>query len=113
MAYAKVTLNNERTGQTRIAPIGFSWTVFLFGFFVPLIRGDWIWTLVMVLLFPAAWLALFTGVFGIVWLAVALIFANLYNNIYFKSLLNDGYVIQKIPEKDLELIEKKNPKLFS
>lgn len=115
MAYAEIKVNNERTGQIRTAPIGFSWTVFFFGFFVPLIRGDWIWGIVMVILFPLGWFTLIAtgGAGGIIWLAIALIFANLYNNIYLKNLLNNGFIIKEISDKDLELIEKKNPKLFS
>lgn len=60
--------------------VGFSWTVFFFGFFVPLFRGDWKWFLIM----------FFIGVptFGLVNLA----FCFLYNGIYTRSLLEDkGY----------------------
>ena len=35
------TLVHPNTGQTVIKPIGFSWTLFFFGAFVPLFRGDW------------------------------------------------------------------------
>ena len=43
MAFALITLENKKTHQLKQAPIGFSWTNFFFGFFVPLFRGDWKW----------------------------------------------------------------------
>lgn len=39
----KVMLKNENTGQIKQAKIGFSWTVFFFGFFPAIFRGDWKW----------------------------------------------------------------------
>jgi len=32
--------------MTREAPVGFSWTMLLFGVFVPLFRSDWEWLLI-------------------------------------------------------------------
>lgn len=29
--------------------VGFSWTVFFFGFFVPIFRGDWVWFILMLI----------------------------------------------------------------
>ena len=38
MAGANLIFKNPRTGIIKIAPTGFSWTVLLFGFLVPLHR---------------------------------------------------------------------------
>lgn len=35
------TLVHPNTGQAVTKPLGFSWTTFFFGAFVPLTRGDW------------------------------------------------------------------------
>ena len=37
----------DQFGQVRTAKVGFSWTVFFFGFFVPIFRGDVKWTVIM------------------------------------------------------------------
>lgn len=70
MAYATITFKNERTGFIRNAPIGFSWTIFFFGPFPALMRGDWKW--VLIILVPA----LFTMGFS------SIIFAFFYNTQY-------------------------------
>ena len=36
----EITLKNPKTGITKKGYVGFSWTMLLFGGFVPLIRGD-------------------------------------------------------------------------
>ncbi|MGL5955240.1 MAG: HrgC protein [Brevinema sp.] len=35
-----IFLQNKRTGQIKKGILGFSWTTFFFGLFVPLLRGD-------------------------------------------------------------------------
>lgn len=45
----KVMLRNENTGQIKQAKLGFSWTVFFFGFFPAIFRGDWKWFLIILI----------------------------------------------------------------
>jgi hypothetical protein len=80
--YIKITyLENSITSYKRQAPVGFSWTVFFFGFFPALIRGDWKWGVVMFLC-------------SLVTLGLSqFIFCFIYNKLYVKDLLNDGYEI--------------------
>ncbi|WP_120805982.1 HrgC protein [Helicobacter pylori] len=59
--------------------VGFSWTTFFFGFFVPIIRGDVKWAIVMVVA------ALFT--FGL----SNIVFAFIYNKQYTTRLLESDY----------------------
>lgn len=80
----KLILKNPRTGQIKTAPIGFSWTVVLFGFFIPLYRSDWPWVIIM-LVFGS-----FTYGLG------TLLFAPFYNQFYARSLVNKGYQIYSI-----------------
>ena len=75
------TLKNEQ-GVIKEVKVGFSWTMLLFGVFVPLVRGDWKWFLISMLA------GLVTC--GISWL----IFPFFYNKIYLNELLEKGYVIQ-------------------
>ncbi len=83
---SKVLLIHENNLKKEVK-IGFSWTVFFFGFFVPLIRGDLKWAVIMFLL--AFLLGYFTyGVGGVI---VGLIFSFKYNKIYIKDLLLKGY----------------------
>ena len=78
------------SGITKCVKMGFSWTTFFFGAFVPLIRGDLKWAVILFFLGGAA------GVFtlGIGAIVVALIFAFHYNRLYLKELLEKGYVAE-------------------
>jgi len=76
-----ITLKNERTGQIRRVPEGFSWTTLFFGIFVPLFRGDWKYFFITMLL------ALFT--FGLSWFVIPFF----YNRWYQKELFDNGFII--------------------
>lgn len=88
MACTKAYLIHPDFRGTKIAPVGFSWTVLLFGFFVPLIRSDWK---------NAAIIFVAQVVIGAVFLPFAIvslvIFAALYNKMYITDLLNAGYSV--------------------
>ena len=45
-----ISVNLEKNGMIRQAPVGFSWTTLFFGFLVPLFRGDWVWFIIMLLI---------------------------------------------------------------
>lgn len=81
MKYKRVNLVNQRTGQYKTAPIGFSWTTFFFGIFPALFRGNWKWAII------GALLNLITFGFG-----TAIIMSFIYNKLYIKDLIKDGYV---------------------
>lgn len=74
------TLRNK-SGVTIEVKKGFSWTMLLFGVFVPLVRGDWKWFVITMLA------AIVTC--GISWL----VFPFIYNKLYLNDLLNKGYEI--------------------
>ncbi len=59
--------------------VGFSWTTLLFGFFVPIFRGDVKWFIAMMV----AALCTF-------WIS-SIIFAFIYNKLYTTKLLESGY----------------------
>lgn len=44
-----VTLFNPTTRQSKQVKVGFSWTVFFFGSFPALFRGDFKWFLIMII----------------------------------------------------------------
>lgn len=79
MAHSTIYLTNGT--EVKKAPVGFSWTVFFFGFFPPLFRGDWIWFAVLLLLGLLFW-----------WIP-AIVVAFFYNKLYIKSLFEKGYKI--------------------
>ncbi|MDO5114549.1 MAG: hypothetical protein Q4D58_00490 [Synergistaceae bacterium] len=66
-------------GQLRTVKVGFSWTVFFFGFLVPICRGDAKWAVIM---FAASVLTLFLA---------QLVFSFTYNGTYIRELLSRGY----------------------
>ena len=81
MAFATINFQNK-SGVVKEAPVGFSWTTFFFGFFPALIRGDWLWALIIC----AATFVTF-GLSGIV-------FAFIYNRLYIQRLLKQGFKVK-------------------
>jgi hypothetical protein len=79
MAHATIHFVSPYTGQARDAPVGFSWTVSFFVFFPPLFRRDWAGFAILLM---AAIVTLgFAG----------LIFMFIYNNMYLRFLISDGF----------------------
>ncbi len=74
----KILLKNNY-GFVRSVPVGFSWTVLFFGFFVPICRGDIKNCVIMILA------SLLT--FGFAWF----VYIFIYNKIYLKELLMMGF----------------------
>ena len=80
MAFA--TVNLEKSGLIKQAPVGFSWTTLFFGMFPALFRGDFKWTLIMLIV-------------GFVTVGLAfLVFAFIYNRLYITSMIESGYKIK-------------------
>lgn len=69
----------EKEGIQKEGFIGFSWTMFFFGFFVPLFRGDFKWTIITLILSILS--------FGL----ANFILCFLYNKFYTLNLLEQGY----------------------
>lgn len=75
-----ITLFNPTTRQSKQVKVGFSWTVFFFGAFPALFRGDFKWFLIMLAAdFFTASMAHWVFIF-------------IYNKLYITDLLNQGYV---------------------
>ena len=94
MAYNTIFFKNPYTGQIREAPVGFSWTCLFFGFLPAFFRSDLNWGAAMIVC------ALITA--GLCWF----IFPFIYNKIYIKGLVNNGYKVnttQKGSKEQLEL----------
>ena len=83
-----ITLKND-AGITKTVKVGFSWTVFFFGFFVPLFRGDWKWAGIMAI--SSIVVAMFT--YGLGAWVLLLIFAVKYNEWYINDLKEKGYKV--------------------
>lgn len=82
------TLKNQN-GATKTVKDGFSWTTFFFGAFVPLLRGDWKWFLIMMVASAVSgFLIPFVGPS-----IVGIAFSFFYNKLYLTDLLNKGYEI--------------------
>ena len=72
-------LKQEQTQVFKSVKVGFSWTTFFFGFLPPLFRGDWKWSLIM-LVASSITLGLSN-----------LVFPFFYNKVYIRDLLEKGY----------------------
>jgi len=87
----KITFKNPNTHQIRIAPIGFSWTCFFFTIFPAAFRGNWKWFfLQLVILISSCGLSVF-------------VFPFIYNKLYAKDLVMDGFKVLKIECDTMEL----------
>lgn len=96
MAFAEITLKNPQTGEMKIAPVGYSWTVGFFGPIVPLFfRKDPIWAIIILI----GNLATF-GLGGF-------IFGFFYNKIYIKNLIKKGFKVTYISTGDLNFASAK------
>lgn len=84
MAFTTITLTNG-TDIKRV-PLGFSWTTFFFGGWIPIIRQDWLIGVILLII------TIFTG--GI----TGIMAAFFYNKIYAKSLFKSGYYIYHLPD---------------
>ncbi|MCJ7856079.1 DUF2628 domain-containing protein [Lachnospiraceae bacterium NSJ-143] len=92
----KAKLKND-AGIIKEVKVGFSWTVFFFSFFVPLIRGDFKWAAIMFLI------SLLVGYFGygLTAFIVGIIFSFMYNKLYTKELLSKGYYPLSDADRDI------------
>ena len=95
MAYATLILENPNTLRRKEAPIGFSWTVFFFGCFPPLLRSDWKWAIIMFLL------AIVTYGFS------GLLFSFIYNKLYLGDLIRSGFKAKSIDRGTMEGLSQK------
>jgi hypothetical protein len=92
MAFDTLILKNPATSEIKRAPVGFSWTFFFFGSFVPLFRADWKWLVI------TAVIALCTFGFS------TLVFCFIYNKLYIKDLvLSSGFKVQSSENGDVQL----------
>lgn len=92
----------EKNGLRKEVKVGFSWTVFFFGFFVPLFRGDLKWSVIM--FFGAILLAAATA--GIGGLVLGIVMSFVYNKIFIKELIEKGWT--PVGEENRLLLEEKN-----
>lgn len=90
MAFDKAILENPRTGQIRRAPVGFSWTMFFWGPFAPMFRGDWKWAIILFIIAIIA-AAVSGGFLG--WLP-GIVGAFLWNKSYLNRLISDGFQLK-------------------
>lgn len=83
------TLKHVTTGEVKTVPTGFSWTTLLFGFFVPLFRGDILWATIML------GVGILTAGFSV------LVFPFFYNKVYMDTLTKQGYTFATQKHYDL------------
>lgn len=83
----RINLQNENTMKTKQTKLGFSWTFLLFGWFVPLLRGDWKWFFITFI--GTIVLGYLTS--GIAVLIIQIAFSVIYNKLYIKDLLQSGF----------------------
>ena len=76
----KLTLQHPSTGIIKSAPVGYSWTTLFFNFLPALLRADFKWFFIQLILSPLV--------------IPQFIFAFKYNRIYLQRLLERGYKVK-------------------
>lgn len=89
MAHSEIIFKHPVSDSFVITPVGFSWTTFFFGFLPAIIRGDFRWAAIQ--LGAVIPLAILTKGLGFV--VPALLFGLIYNKLYIRQLLNEGYAV--------------------
>ena len=95
MAFAVISFENKRSNQLKLAPVGYSWTNLIFGFFVPLFRGDWKWAIIFLIVGIVTW-----G-FG------SIVTSFFYNKLHASDLMKDGFKIKSLNGADKDLVKAK------
>jgi hypothetical protein len=92
MASNIIYFENPHTGQTKEAPVGFSWTTLCFGCFTPLARGDWKWGII-------------SGLLSVVTASISwMIFPFIYNKFYITDLVSGGFKVKSIKIGTIEQV---------
>lgn len=97
MAYNKVILTKEDTpaSERKHAPVGFSWTTFFFGFIIALVRDDWKWGVIQLILVFVT-----LGLSG-------LVFPFVYNKMYLTGLIAKGYRVVSVEKGSIDELSAK------
>lgn len=91
MAHGKLMFENPNTGETKVAPVGFSWTTLFWGVFPALFRLDWKNFAIQVGVHITIGLVS-AGTLNILPLVV---FSLIYNRMHIKDLVESGWVINR------------------
>lgn len=80
----QIIFENPKTGQSRIALVGFSWTTLLFGPFPMIFRSNWKRFVIILLI-------------GFFTLGISnIFFAFVVNKMHVKDLINDGFKVKSV-----------------
>ena len=100
MAHSKLYMEHIQTGLIKEAPVGFSWTSFFFGLFVPAVRQDWVTAIVLVAVTCGL------SVFGLPFV-VGICQSFFYNSYYIQKLVEKGYAVRDSEGMPLDMIQQK------
>lgn len=92
MAHSTIVFKHPAFGTIKTAPVGFSWTTLLFGFWPALLRGDYKWAAIN--FFVTLGVGLGTLGFGSV--ICNIVFGLVYNKFYIRELIRRGYLLDSI-----------------
>lgn len=95
MAYTSIIFKNPNTGIMREAPVGYSWTTLFFSCLPALFRSDWKWAVIILII------QLCTLGLG------AIVFSFIYNKLYIRDLINEGFKAQSIASGDMNFASAK------
>lgn len=92
MAHSTVVMQHPTFGTIKLAPVGYSWTTLLFGFWPALFRGDFKWAGII---FGTEFLVgLVTFGYGII--IPCIVFGITYNKSFINGLIKKGYQVKEV-----------------
>lgn len=92
MAHSTLVMQNLASGATKQAPVGYSWTTALWGFWPALLRGDLKWA--GIIFGTEMVVAFFT--FGLGIYIPCIVFGFIYNKQYIKGLVEKNYQVKEV-----------------
>ena len=118
VAFTTIYLEHPESGEIEKAPIGFSWTLLLFSFFLPLFRKDFgkffelffiiiIFSVLDVVALRELGFRMSSIIVDIILIVIFLFYGFKYNRMFLRKLISKGFLVMSSPGFSIKELEEK------